>query len=46
MYYLNTYSNFNELQRDIDAYIFFYNNEWLQAKLNGLSPKEFRTKAA
>ncbi|TMV07359.1 hypothetical protein FE781_13480, partial [Paenibacillus thermoaerophilus] len=24
----------------------FYNNERLQAKLNGLSPMEFRTKAA
>ncbi|MFM9281435.1 IS3 family transposase, partial [Paenibacillus jiagnxiensis] len=24
----------------------FYNNERLQAKLNGLSPIEFRTKAA
>jgi transposase len=27
-------------------YISFYNNERLQAKLNGLSPVEFRTKAA
>ncbi|OMC62603.1 transposase, partial [Paenibacillus odorifer] len=26
--------------------IHFYNNERLQAKLNGLSPIEFRTKAA
>ncbi|NEW09772.1 IS3 family transposase, partial [Paenibacillus sp. SYP-B3998] len=26
--------------------IHFYNTERLQAKLNGLSPKEFRTKAA
>ncbi|MED4910589.1 IS3 family transposase, partial [Brevibacillus centrosporus] len=31
---------------DIDTYIHFYNNERLQAKLNGLSPTEFRTKAA
>ncbi|WP_424446577.1 IS3 family transposase [Paenibacillus xerothermodurans] len=30
----------------MDAYIHFYNNERLQAKLNGLSPMEFRTKAA
>ncbi|EFM08617.1 Integrase catalytic region [Paenibacillus curdlanolyticus YK9] len=30
----------------IDDYIHFYNHERLQAKLNGLSPMEFRTKAA
>ncbi|TCZ73212.1 hypothetical protein E0485_21390 [Paenibacillus albiflavus] len=30
----------------MNAYIRFYNYEWLQAKLNGLSPMEFRTKAA
>ncbi|MWC28351.1 IS3 family transposase, partial [Paenibacillus sp. MMS18-CY102] len=35
-----------ELQKDIDDYIHFYNYERLQAKLNGLSPMEFRTKAA
>ncbi|MNJ40353.1 Integrase core domain protein [compost metagenome] len=46
MYYLNTYSTFEELKKDIDAYIHFYNNERLQAKLNGLSPSEFRAKAA
>ncbi len=45
-YYLHTYRTFEELQKDIDAYIHFYNNERLQAKLNGLSPIEFRTKAA
>ncbi|MNS77661.1 IS2 transposase TnpB [compost metagenome] len=45
-YYLHTYRTFEELQLDIDAYIYFYNNERLQAKLNGLSPIEFRTKAA
>jgi len=45
-YYLHTYSTFEELKKDIDAYIYFYNNERLQAKLNGLSPMEFRTKAA
>jgi transposase InsO family protein len=46
MYYLHTYSTFEELKKDIDAYIHFYNNERIQAKLNGLSPMEFRTKAA
>jgi putative transposase len=45
-YYLNTYHTFEELKKDIEAYIHFYNYERLQAKLNGLSPMEFRTKAA
>ncbi|CAM2904848.1 IS3 family transposase [Paenibacillus sediminis] len=45
-YYLHTYSTFEELKKDIDDYISFYNNERLQAKLNGLSPMEFRIKAA
>lgn len=44
-YYLHTYRTFAELQQDIDDYIHFYNNERFQAKLNGLSPIEFRTKA-
>ncbi|WP_458463724.1 IS3 family transposase, partial [Paenibacillus sp.] len=37
---------FEELQKDIEDYIHFYNYEQLQAKLNGLSLNEFRTKAA
>ncbi|WP_424766702.1 IS3 family transposase, partial [Paenibacillus sp. sgz302251] len=45
-YYLHTYETFEDLKRDIDAYIRFYNYERLQGKLNGLSPMEFRTKAA
>lgn len=45
-YYLNTYHTYNELKRDVDDYIHFYNYERLQEKLNGLSPMEFRTKTA
>ncbi|GGE01654.1 transposase [Paenibacillus nasutitermitis] len=45
-YYLHTYRTFGELKKDIDDYIHYYNYERLQAKLNGLSPMEFRTKAA
>lgn len=45
-YYLHTYRTFEELKRDVDDYIYFYNNERLKAKLNGLSPMEFRTKTA
>lgn len=45
-YYIHTYDTFEELGRAIEEYIHFYNYERLQAKLNGLSPMEFRTKAA
>jgi putative transposase len=45
-YYLHTYQSFEQLKNDIEDYIHFYNYERLQAKLNGLSPMEFRTKAA
>lgn len=45
-YYLNKYRTFEELKKDIDEYIQFYNNERLQKRLNGLSPLEYRAKAA
>lgn len=45
-YYLHKYQTFEALKKDIDDYIYFYNYERLQAKLNSLSPMEFRTKAA
>lgn len=45
-YYLHKYETFHDLKRDVENYIHFYNNERLQAKLNGLSPMEFRSKAA
>lgn len=45
-YYLNKYSTFEELKKDIEEYIKFYNYERLQKRLNGLSPLEYRAKAA
>lgn len=45
-YYLHKYQTFEALKKDIDNYIYFYNYERLQAKLNSLSPMEVRTKAA
>jgi putative transposase len=45
-YYLNRYSTFEELKKDIEEYIHFYNHERLQKRLNGLSPLEYRAKAA
>jgi putative transposase len=45
-YYLNKYSTLEELKKDIDEYIHFYNYERIQKRLNGLSPLEYRAKAA
>lgn len=45
-YYLHKYQSFEALKKDIDDYIYFYNYERLQKKLNSLSPIEIRTKAA
>lgn len=45
-YYLHKYQTFEALKKDIDGYIYFYNYERLQVKLNSLSPMEVRTKAA
>jgi transposase InsO family protein len=45
-YYLHKYQTFEALKKDIDDYIYFYNYERLQKKLNSLSPMEVRTKAA
>src|SRR5690606_28064522 len=45
-YDLHKYETFEDLRKAIDEYIFFYNHERYQEKLNGLSPIEYRTKAA
>ncbi|WP_245976861.1 IS3 family transposase [Oceanobacillus arenosus] len=45
-YYLHKYGTFEELSKAIDEYIRFYNYERYQERLNGLSPVEYRTKAA
>lgn len=45
-YYLNKYQTFEELKKDIEDYIHFYNNARLQKRLDGLSPSEYRAKAA
>lgn len=45
-YYLNKYETFEELAKDIEEYIHFYNNDRLQERLNDLSPMEYRAKAA
>ena len=45
-YYLHNYDTFKELSLAIDEYIYFYNYERYQKRLNGLSPMEYRAKAA
>ncbi|MBQ0071910.1 MAG: IS3 family transposase [Spirochaetales bacterium] len=46
MYYGREFKTKQELFDAIDEYIRFYNEERIQAKLNGLSPVEFRKQAA
>jgi putative transposase len=45
-YYLNKYETFEELSLAIKEYIHFYNHDRYQKRLNGLSPIEYRAKAA
>lgn len=42
-FYLNRFSNLNELRKAIEDYIHYYNNERISLKLKGLSPVEYRT---
>ena len=44
--YLHKYQTFEELALAMDEYIRFYNYERYQKRLNGLSPMEYRAKAA
>jgi len=45
-YYLHKYETFGELSNAINEYIHFYNHVRYQKRLNGLSPMEYRAKAA
>jgi len=45
-YYLHRYETFGELSNAINEYIHFYNHVRYQKRLNGLSPMEYRAKAA
>ncbi|KAB8132663.1 IS3 family transposase, partial [Gracilibacillus oryzae] len=42
----HNYRTFEELSKAINQYIYFYNHNRYQERLNGLSPMEYRTKAA
>ncbi|MGG3644329.1 IS3 family transposase [Bacillus gobiensis] len=45
-YYLHKYDTFEELSFAVEEYIRFYNYNRYQKRLNGLSPLEYRAKAA
>ncbi|MFD2776703.1 IS3 family transposase [Ornithinibacillus salinisoli] len=45
-YYLRKFNTFEELSKAIDDYIYFYNHNRYQERLNGHSPMEYRTMAA
>ncbi len=44
-FYLNRFSDLNELRKAIEDYIYYYNNERISLKLKGLSPVEYRIQA-
>jgi len=44
-YYLKHFESYEELEKEIDKYIRFYNEERYQTKLNSLAPLEFRYQA-
>lgn len=44
-FYLNEFTNINDLRKAVDEYIRYYNNERISLRLKGLSPVEYRTKA-
>jgi putative transposase len=45
-YYLEKYDTLEDLSNAIEEYIYFYNFERYQKRLNGLSPMEYRAKTA
>jgi putative transposase len=46
MFYINKFKSIDALKKEIDNYIYYYNNDRIKQKLNGLSPVQYRTQAA
>lgn len=46
MYYDNKFDSYESLDREINRYIKFYNNERIQVKFKGLTPIEYRHQAS
>jgi len=42
MYYGETYHSFDELNKAVEEYIYYYNHRRIKAKLTGMSPVEYR----
>lgn len=42
MYYGEKFTSIKELEKKIVQYIYWYNNERIKVKLNGMSPIEYR----
>lgn len=45
LYYLQKWQSVEQLEKAIDDYIYYYNNERIKLKLKGLSPIQYRTQA-
>lgn len=42
LFYLNKYNDIEELKKDIDEYISYYNNDRIKLNLKGMSPVKYR----
>jgi len=42
LYYLRKYKSIDELKKDINEYIYYYNNDRISSALKGMSPIEYR----
>jgi len=45
-FYLKRFENIDELRAGLDEYIHYYNHDRIKLRLNGLSPVEYRARAA
>ncbi|MCL7736957.1 integrase core domain-containing protein, partial [Actinobacillus pleuropneumoniae] len=44
-YFGKRFETFEQLEKVIHEYIYYYNNERIQVKLKGLSPVQYRTQS-
>lgn len=44
-FYLQEFESIEEFEKELKAYIDYYNNDRIKSKLNGLSPVEYRTQS-
>lgn len=45
MYYLNKFNTYQELEKGVEEYMYFYNNKRYQSKYKGLAPLQVRNQA-